>query len=170
MSRTVKDHYDAKAGAEWNRLFQDAYHQLEYIVHMHFLDKYLPKKGLILDAGGGPGRYTIALAKKGYKVVLLDLSLGCLEIARKEVRKAKAQKNVEEIIEGSITDLSRFGDECFEAVICLGPLSHLLESTDRETGTGTRSRRKEERADIRVRHQSVRRASNHSPETSEHID
>jgi len=23
---------------------QDAYHRLEYIVHMHFLDKYLPKK------------------------------------------------------------------------------------------------------------------------------
>jgi hypothetical protein len=38
---------------------------------MHFLEKYLPKKGLVLDAGGGPGRYTIELAKKGYDVVLL---------------------------------------------------------------------------------------------------
>jgi 2-polyprenyl-3-methyl-5-hydroxy-6-metoxy-1,4-benzoquinol methylase len=40
---------------------------------MHFLEKHLPKKGLILDAGGGPGRYTIELARSGYDVVLLDL-------------------------------------------------------------------------------------------------
>jgi ubiquinone/menaquinone biosynthesis C-methylase UbiE len=64
MSDAVREWYDSKANYEWKRLFQDAYHRLEFIVHMHFLDKYLPKEGLILDAGGGPGRYTIELAKK----------------------------------------------------------------------------------------------------------
>jgi len=38
-------------------LRKDADHQLEFIVTMHFLWKYLPKQGLVLDAGGGPGRY-----------------------------------------------------------------------------------------------------------------
>lgn len=99
---------------------------------MHLLEKYLPKKGLILDAGGGPGRYTIELAKKGYEVILLDLSPGRLEIAKSETEKAKVQKNVKEMVEGSVADLSRFGDESFDAVLCLGPLSHLLERTDRE--------------------------------------
>ena len=70
----VKEYYDKHAEREWNRLVQDPYHRLEFIVTMYFLDKYLPKKGLILDAGGGPGRYTIELAKKGYDVVLFDLS------------------------------------------------------------------------------------------------
>ena len=121
MSRVVKQHYDAKAEAEWNRLFQDAYHQLEYIVHTHFLRKYLPRKGLVLDAGGGPGRYTIEFARRGYEVVLLDLSSGCLEIARREIKKAKVQENVKEVVEGSVTDLSRFGDESFDSVVCLGP-------------------------------------------------
>jgi 2-polyprenyl-3-methyl-5-hydroxy-6-metoxy-1,4-benzoquinol methylase len=74
MSDAVREWYDTKADYEWERLFQDAYHKLEFIVHMHFLEKYLPKEGLILDAGGGPGRYTIELAKKGYNVILLDLS------------------------------------------------------------------------------------------------
>ncbi len=133
MSKTVKRWYDARAEYEWKRLFQDGYHQLEYLITMHFLEKYLPSKGLILDAGGGPGRYTIELAKRGYDIVLLDLSPRCLEIARKEVRKAGVEERVKEIVEGSVVDLSRFKSELFDAVLCLGgPFCHLLEKSDRE--------------------------------------
>jgi len=132
MSRVVKEYYDAKAEHEWNRLFQDAYHRLEYIVHMHFLEKYLPEKGLILDAGGGPGRYTIELAKKGYQVVLLDLSPRCLEIAEREIKKARVEDKVKKIVEGSIVDLSKFRDEYFDAVLCLGALPHLIDKAGRE--------------------------------------
>ncbi len=133
MNETVRRWYDAHAEYEWIRLFQDGYHQLEYLITMHFLEKYLPSKGLILDAGGGPGRYTIELAKRGYDIVLLDLSPRCLEIARREVRKAGVEDRVKTIVEGSVVDLSRFKNELFDAVLCLGgPLSHLLERSDRE--------------------------------------
>jgi len=132
MSRSVRDYYDARAEQEWNRLFQDAYHRLEYIVHTHFMDKYLPKKGLILDAGGGPGRYTIELAKKGYQVVLLDLSPKCLEIAEREIKNARVEDKVKKIVEGSIVDLSEFKDESFDAVLCLGTLSHVIDKAERE--------------------------------------
>ena len=136
MSRVVKDYYDAKAEYEWNRLVQDAYHQLEYIVHTHFLDKYLPKRGLILDAGGGPGRYTMDLAKKGYDMILLDLSPNCLEIAKREIKKAKGRGNVKKIVEGSIVDLSEFRGEFFDAVVCLGALSHVIDKAEREKAAG----------------------------------
>lgn len=132
MNETVRRWYDARAEYEWIRLFQDGYHQLEYIITMHFLEKHLPPKGLILDAGGGPGRYTIELAKKGYDIVLLDLSPKCLKIAKREVRKAGVEDRVKEIVEGSVVDLSRFKNELFDAVLCLGPFSHLLEKLDRE--------------------------------------
>jgi len=132
MSETVRRWYDAHAEYEWLRLFQDGYRQLEYLVTMHFLEKYLPKTGLVLDAGGGPGRYTIELAKRGYEVVLLDLSPKCLAIARREVGKAGVGDKVKEIVEGSVTDLSGFRNELFDAVLCLGPLSHLLEKSERE--------------------------------------
>lgn len=132
MNETVRRWYDARAEYEWKRLFQDGYHQLEYIISMHFLEKHLPPKGLILDAGGGPGRYAIELAKKGYDIVLLDLSPKCLKIAKREVRKAGVEDRVKEIVEGSVTDLSRFNNELFDAVLCLGPFSHLLEKSDRE--------------------------------------
>lgn len=133
MNETVRRWYDTHAEYEWIRLFQDRYHQLEYLVTMHFLERYLPKTGLVLDAGGGPGRYAIELAKRGYEVVLLDLSPKCLEIAKRKVRKAGVGDRVKEIVEGSVTDLSRFKNELFDAVLCLGgPLSHLLEKSDRE--------------------------------------
>ncbi|MFB0501653.1 MAG: class I SAM-dependent methyltransferase, partial [Candidatus Bathyarchaeia archaeon] len=36
------------------------------------------------------------------------------------------------IVEGSVVDLSRFKNELFDAVLCLGPFSHLLERSERE--------------------------------------
>ncbi len=132
MIDSVRRYYDENAEREWERLFRDPYHMLEFIVTMHFLEKYLPKEGLILDAGGGPGRYTIELAKKGYDFVLLDLSQKCLEIAAREIEKAGVKRRVKRIVEGSVTDLSEFDDESFDAVLCLGPLSHLIEREQRE--------------------------------------
>jgi SAM-dependent methyltransferase len=135
MSETVRKWYDARAEYEWIRLSQDGYHQLEYLVTMHFLEEYLPTTGLVLDVGGGPGRYTIELAKKGYDLVLLDLSPECLAIAEREVRKAGVENKVKEIVEDSVTDLSGFEDGLFDAVLCLGgPLSHLLKKSEREQG------------------------------------
>jgi len=128
----VRRYYDESAEREWERLVCDPYHMLEFIITMHFLEKYLPEEGSILDAGGGPGRYTIELAKKGYDVVLLDLSPKCLEIAAREIEKAGVKERVKKIVEGSVTDLSDFDSESFDAVICLGPLSHLIERKDRE--------------------------------------
>lgn len=129
----MKEYYDKRAEREWNRLVQDPYHRLEFIVTMHFLDKYLPKKGLILDAGGGPGRYTMELAKKGYDVVLFDLSVECLREAEKRIRNARVKNRVKNVVQGSVTDMSRFRDENFDAVVCLGALSHLVEKKDRNS-------------------------------------
>ena len=86
-----------------------------------------------MDAGAGPGRYTIELAKQGYNIVLLDITPANLEFAKKQIKKAKIQNQVKEMAEGSIADLSRFPDETFDAVICLGgPLSHLIDKKKRD--------------------------------------
>ena len=82
ISKSIENYYDKDADNEWNRLVRDPYHKLEWDTTQIFLKKHLPKKGLILDAGAGPGRYTIDLAKKGYDVVLLDFSKGNVELAK----------------------------------------------------------------------------------------
>ncbi|WP_055281654.1 bifunctional 2-polyprenyl-6-hydroxyphenol methylase/3-demethylubiquinol 3-O-methyltransferase UbiG [Thermococcus sp. EP1] len=130
---SVKKYYSKSGTGEWERLVKDPYHHLEFETTMHFLRKYLPREGLILDAGGGPGRYTIELAKLGYDVVLLDLTPELLEIAKKRIQKAGVQRNVKQIIEGSIDDLSTFESNSFDGVICLGGvLSHIVDRKRRE--------------------------------------
>lgn len=132
LSENVRRCYDINAEREWNRLVQDGYHRLELIVTLHFLDKHLPEQGLILDADGGPGTYTIELARKGYEVVLYDLSPKCLEKALKEIEKTCVEHKIKKIAEDSIINLSEFGDQNFNAVLFLGTISHLINRRDRD--------------------------------------
>ncbi len=128
----IKKIYSENIHREWNRLIKSPFHKLEFETTLHFLEKYLPKKGLILDAGGGPGRYTVELAKKDYNVVLLDLTPQNLEFAKKQLKKAKVQNSVKDIIEGSIVDLSKIKNNYFDAVLCLGSsLSHVRNEKQR---------------------------------------
>jgi len=118
---------------EWERLQADPYHRLEFDTTSKFLRSFLPRRGLILDAGGGPGRYTIELAKKGYDVILLDYTPANLRFAKERIKKEKLGTRVKEIVEGSVVDLSRFSDDAFDAVVCLGgPLSHILREGERQ--------------------------------------
>jgi SAM-dependent methyltransferase len=128
----VKSLYSGMVEHEWNRLVQDDFHRLEYDTTWRFLREYMPAKGLILDAGGGPGRYTVELARQGYDVVLLDLVAANLEWAGKEIGRAGVGERVKQVVEGTITDLSGFPDNSFDAVICLGgPLSHVCPESAR---------------------------------------
>jgi ubiquinone/menaquinone biosynthesis C-methylase UbiE len=117
---------------EWKRLERDAYHRLEFNTSAHFLKKYLPSDGLVLDAGGGPGRYTIHLAKMGYNVVLLDFTPELLDKARRQIETARVQSKIQKIIHGTICDLTQFEDEKFDAVLCLGgSLGHVVDKKER---------------------------------------
>ena len=129
---TTRAFYSQHVRREWDRLVRDPFHRLEYDTTLRFLGKHLPSGGLILDAGGGPGRYTIELARQGYDVVLLDLVPESLEFARSKVAAQGLQDRIRGIVEGSIADLSRFEDESFDAVLCLGgPLSHVYPEVER---------------------------------------
>ena len=133
VEEMVKEWFTKTARGEWRRLQRDPYHKIEFLVTVHFLEKYLPKHGLVLDAGGGPGRYTIELAKRGYDVVLLDLVPEMLKLAKKKIRRAGVLRKVKQFVQGSIEDLSMFPNERFDAVLCLGaPLCHLLNAKQRE--------------------------------------
>jgi len=88
IGRMVKEWFTKTASYEWRRLKRDPYHQIEFFVTMHFLTKYLPEEGLILDTGGGPGRYTIELARRGYEVILLDLVPSMLKLTERKIGRA----------------------------------------------------------------------------------
>jgi SAM-dependent methyltransferase len=132
MSQTlVKTYYSSQVRYEWRRLVKDAYHSLELLTTLRYLEKYLPAQGHLLDAGGGPGRYTLELARRGYHVTLLDLTPENVEFANRQIRRSGFKLRAR-AVEGSLTDLSRYPDGTFDAIICTGgPLSHILEADDR---------------------------------------
>ena len=129
----VREHYDRDPAAEWGRFEARVQHRIEFIVTMHAIERHLPLPGpevRVLDAGGGPGRYAIALAERGYRVTLLDLSPASIAFARTRLAEAgeAVAANVEATFAGSFTDLSAFPDGGFDAVLCLGAaLSHVAD-------------------------------------------
>ena len=135
----VRAWYDRDPELEWRRLEGRVQYRIERLVTEHALARHLPPPGRgglvrVLDAGGGPGRYTIALAERGYTVTLLDLSPRAVALARRKVAAAgpAVAARVEACVEGSFTDLSAFPDGRFDAVLCLGAaLSHVVDPAAR---------------------------------------
>ncbi len=128
----LRAYYAVFAEREWQRLANADDGAIEYTLTCAMLERYLPPAGRILDIGGGAGRYTIWLARRGYKVVLADLSPDLLELARIQIAAANVAEQVEAIVEADACDLSRWSDESFDSVVCLGPFYHLPDSKDRE--------------------------------------
>jgi S-adenosylmethionine-dependent methyltransferase len=123
----VEQSYDASAEYEWHRLER---HRVEYGVTMKALEEYLPRApAKVADIGGGPGRYSIELARRSYEVTLIDLSRTCLELAR--CKAAEAGVRLAGIIQADARSLPMLVDGSFDAVLLMGPLYHLLEHQQR---------------------------------------
>jgi S-adenosylmethionine-dependent methyltransferase len=112
---------------EWNRLER---HKVEFEITKKYMDKYIAEGSRILDIGGGPGRYSIYLASKGHKVILLDLMKKHIEIAKEKAFEYKVK--LERFIHGSALELPKYILGEFDAILLMGPLYHLTDLADRE--------------------------------------
>lgn len=119
----IEQFYDDAAPREWERLER---HRMEFAITRRALADHLPPPpATILDIGGGPGRYAIALAQQGYTVTLLDLSQVQLDWARGKAVEASVE--LADYVHGNALDLGRFPAASFDAALLMGPLYHLLE-------------------------------------------
>lgn len=124
--------YDAYGHYEWDLLEATAHGRLQEIIHIDFMRRYVRSGDWVLDAGSGPGRFTVAAAKLGSNVTALDLSEGQLELAKEKVREAGLLEAVHALKPGDIADLSIFSDGQFDAVVCYGgPLSYVCDQRHR---------------------------------------
>jgi len=116
LFNNISPHFD-----NWTGILQERVYG--YVTWEH-LKKYIPenKNSLILDAGGGTGRWAIPLAKIGYRVVLCDISKGMLNQAEGKIQEEGLSDRIE-LKEEDLTDLS-FPDQTFNFVLCEdGPIS-----------------------------------------------
>lgn len=120
----VSSFYDAID--EDGRLNKSRHGQLEYATTMEYTHRYTKPGAKVLEIGAGTGRYSIALAKEGYKVTAVELVESNLEILRKNSR------DVKDIVsyQGDALNLSRFEDNQFDVTLLFGPMYHLYDKED----------------------------------------
>ena len=126
MKKEIEEYYN-----EFNedvRLKEDSVHYIEFLTTIKFFDKVFPRDSKILDACAGTGVYAFHLAKEGHRVIAGDITPGNVETMKK---KQVQNSLLENIYMGDALDLSRFADESFDVVLCMGALYHLSRHKDR---------------------------------------
>ena len=116
--------FDEYGEREWTRFEDGRTPGAEVDIHVRFLERFVHSGDRVLDAGAGPGRFTIELIRLGADVVAFDISPQQLDLLRQRL------PDVETAL-GDITDLSRFADDTFDVTVCYGgPLSYAVDRAE----------------------------------------
>jgi len=121
----VEKFYDNNIEMEWNRLNG---FKFEFEITKVMLNKYM-NKGTVLDIGGGPGRYSLYLASRGYDVTLVDLSKNNIEFA---LDKSKELGLNIQAYQCDARDISKLDLGKYDNILIMGPFYHLFELNDRK--------------------------------------
>ncbi|MCR4420290.1 MAG: methyltransferase domain-containing protein [Clostridia bacterium] len=114
--------WNAWVGRE-ERRDRDPEKQVHTALVWRTLERYLPGIETVLDAGAGPGRFSLPLARRGLKVTHLDLAPAMVARARQRAE----QEGLElEFVVGSLRNLP-WPDRRFDLVLCLdAPVSYVF--------------------------------------------
>jgi ubiquinone/menaquinone biosynthesis C-methylase UbiE len=124
----IESHYGT--GYERSRLFPGGRPTLEYVRSVELLDRLLPRPpARLLDVGGGPGAYAGPLARRGYRVHLVDPVPLHVEQARQAAAADPAGGFTAAV--GDARTLAE-PDRSQDAVLLFGPLYHLTDAADRQ--------------------------------------
>ena len=89
---------------------------------------------LVLDAGCGTGRYAVAFADAGFRVIGIDCAAGMIRAANKKISVQHTQRLVFQQV--SLFDTLPYNDATFDHIVCVSvlqllrnPLSTLCELT-----------------------------------------
>lgn len=100
---------------------------VEFLTTMRYIERYLKPGDRILEIGAGTGRYSHALARRGYAVDAVELVQHNIDVFQKNTL---ATENVS-ISQGNALDLSAFLDNQYDITLLLGPLYHLYTPEDK---------------------------------------
>ena len=103
--------------------------QVEYLTTMKYIHQYLA--GMtgpeILEVGAGTGRYSVTLAREGYRVTAVELIARNLEILRSKLDGTEPIT----AMQGNALDLSALPDHAYDMTMLLGPMYHLYTREDK---------------------------------------
>lgn len=97
--------------------------QVEYLTTMKYIHQCLDglPEPAILEVGAGTGRYSVTLAKQGYRVTAVELISHNLELLKSKLDGSEPIT----AIQGNALDLSFLPDDAYDLTMLLGPMYHL---------------------------------------------
>ncbi len=111
---------------EDTRLTRSRQGQLEYFITTSFIRRFAFPGAKILEIGAGTGRYSVALAKKGFDVTAVELLESNLSVLKKNGEGITNLKS----LQGDGTDLCFIEDDSFDLTLVFGPMYHLYEEDE----------------------------------------
>ena len=102
---------------------------VEYLTTMKYIRESVEgiSDPAILEVGAGTGRYSVTLAKEGYRVTAVELVAHNLDILKS---KLDGTERITPIL-GNALDLSFLSDGAFDLTMLLGPMYHLYTKEDK---------------------------------------
>ena len=100
---------------------------VEYVTTMKYIEKYLQPGMRIMEIGAATGRYSHALARKGYQVDAVELVEHNIEIFKQNTIDGE---NIT-ITQGNAVNLSAFESDTYDITLLLGPMYHLFTEEDK---------------------------------------
>lgn len=100
---------------------------VEFLTTMRYIERYIKPGDRVLEIGAGTGRYSHALARRGYVVDAVELVEHNIEVFRKNTLPDESVT----VIQGNAADLSVFPDNEYDITLLLGPLYHLYSREDK---------------------------------------
>jgi len=123
----VITHYSS--GYEANRLEIDN-GKIDRERTRELIERFIPSApATVIDIGGGTGKHACWLARRGYKVHLIDIVPLHIELARQESERQPGHQLASAMV-GDACSLE-WDDNSADAALLLGPLYHLTDKQDR---------------------------------------
>ena len=105
---------------------------VEFLTTMRYIERYLNPGMRIFEIGAATGRYSHALARKGYTVDAVELVQHNIDIFKQNTTPEECVT----IRQGDARNLSDFRDNTYDITLLLGPMYHLFTREDQLRALG----------------------------------
>lgn len=99
---------------------------VEYLTTMRYVEKYLEPGMRIAEIGAATGRYSHALAQKGYQVDAVELVEHNIEVFKQKTEPGEQVR----IFQGDARELNMLESGAYDVTLLLGPMYHLFTVED----------------------------------------